>query len=246
MVIKTLRNIEECEKKAKYSENIEENYIKLVYRYPDLSKNEELELFNEYWSTGNPVFREAIFKCYLKYVYELCKDETGYKLDLVSEGNIVLYEAIDSYDPEGTYTNFKYYVYSKLRGYYKRWARDNEEALAFGMSLNKLKVLESKDIDETESARNARVLRPRLSDQETKANDILFMKKFNQDRTRCLNEEQMKLIDQCFGVNGEEELTQKEVSKKRKERDSNVSKKKIAALRLLNISLNKNDYDNLF
>ena len=167
-------------------------------------------------------------------------------MDLVSEGNIILYEAIDSYKPNSSYYTFKNFLSSKLCGYYKRWAKNNEEALNTGMSLTQLEILEEKEIDVTESARNSRLLRPRFSDEETKANDILFMKLFNQDRTSCLNESQIKLIDQCFGVNGQESISQQDVSKKINEQESNISRKKIAALRLLKTSLDKNDYDSLF
>ena len=169
-IIKDLSNkIEENERRIKFKEDYEEYYRELVLGYPNIDSIEENILFNEYSKSNNKEIRDILFKCHLKEVYNLCFDKTGYRLDLISSGNIVLMMSIDSFNADSTYTNFRQCLKAKLEGFYKRWIRDNEEALNTDMSISKLISLEDKEIDVTSKCRDDRLLRPRVSDEEAKA-----------------------------------------------------------------------------
>jgi hypothetical protein len=238
--------IEKCERNCKYSEDPIENYEKMIYRYPSLTDNNVSTLLRVYKKTGSRDAKDIIFKCHLKDVYETCKDETGAKLDLVSEGNIVLYNLIDSFLDETEYVYFKGYLKIKIKSLYSSLSKQNEQSLDSEISLNKLKVLEDKDIDLTECARDSKLIRPRLSNEEARANDFLFITMFNRDSKNCISEYKKELINLYYGVNGKERHSNKELSDELKQNYNFLSRKRCDALYVLRYVLKKEDYDNIF
>jgi len=238
--------IEKCERNCKYREDPIENYEKMIYRYPSLNAKNVDTLFRIYKKTGSKDAKDIIFKCHLKDVYEACKDETGAKLDLVSEGNIVLYDLIDTFLDETEYIYFKGYLKIKLKSLFSYLSKKNEQSLDSEISLNKLVVLENKDIDLTECARDFKLIRPKMSDEEAKANDLLFITMYNNASKNCINVYKKRLINLYYGVNGEERHSNKELSKKLETNYNFLSRKRCDALYILSYVLKKEDYDDLF
>lgn len=150
MVNRILKQIDELEKNVKYSENMEDNYRELIYSYPVLNKADELSLFKIYNNTKDTLFKDVIFKCHLRDVYDCCTDITGYKLDLVSEGNILMYELIDKYDYTVPYTTFSNFLKTRLTVLYKNMTDENNTSLDTKMSTHELASLEDKGKNLTE------------------------------------------------------------------------------------------------
>lgn len=142
MFNKLIEKINSCENNVKYSEDIEGNYKSLIYSYPILKYGEERSLFKLYRRTNDTTFKDIIFKCHLRDVYDCCTDITGYKLDLVSEGNILMYELIDSFDYNMPYMDFSKYIKSRLTLFYKKMIDDNNNSLDTKMSTHELARLE--------------------------------------------------------------------------------------------------------
>ena len=72
-------------------------------------------------------------------------------MDLISEGNILLYEYIDSYDTTMPYINFKQVLTTRLTILYKNMADENNSSLDTKMSTHELRSLEEKGKNFTEN-----------------------------------------------------------------------------------------------
>lgn len=149
-----IKQINDCENNLKYSEDVEGNYKELIYSYPTLKYGEERSLFKLYNKTKDKIFKDIIFKCHLRDVYDCCTDITGYKLDLVSEGNILMYELIDTFDYTMPYANFNNFIKTRLTVFYKKMIDDNNSSLDTKMSTQELARLEEIGKNFTENHRN--------------------------------------------------------------------------------------------
>ena len=146
-----LKQINDCESNIDYENHQEGYYEKLVHGYPILSLEDERILFNLYKVSHDKTFKDIIFKCHLRDVYDCCTDITGYKMDLISEGNILLYEFIDSYDYTMPYTSFKKALTTRLTILYKKMSDENNSSLDTKMSTHELRSLEEKGKNFTEN-----------------------------------------------------------------------------------------------
>lgn len=146
-----LNKINECESNVDYEKNQEGYYERLVHSYPVLSMEDEKVLFSIYKTSQDKTFKDIIFKCHLRDVYDCCTDITGYKMDLISEGNILLYEFIDSYDYTMPYISFKKVLTTRLTVLYKKMADENNSSLDTRMSTHELSNLEEKGKNFTEN-----------------------------------------------------------------------------------------------
>ena len=142
MVEDLLKRIEICESKIDY-ENYRDNYLdKLVHSYPILSLDEEKELFKLFSTTKDKTYKDIIFKCHLREVHDTCKDTSGYRSDLISEGIVLLYDFITEYDYEVPYTTFTDQLIARLTILYSKKISENDKSLDTEMSTQELAGLE--------------------------------------------------------------------------------------------------------
>ena len=97
MFEKLKKTIEEIEKRIEFDPTNEAKYKMLVKSYPELDFVTERELFKQYIETHDKEIRNIIFRCHLNDVYIVCKKESEYKFDTISEGNLLLLQYIDDY-----------------------------------------------------------------------------------------------------------------------------------------------------
>ena len=143
MVEELKKKIEECESKLDSENN---NYLeKLVHSYPELNLNDERILFNLYKISNDKTYKDIIFKCHLRDVYDTCKVTNDYRADLISEGTLLLYEFIDNYDYRIPYNNFRKVLQTRLKLLYEEKINDNNNSLDSKMSIKELINLEKRD-----------------------------------------------------------------------------------------------------
>ena len=128
--------IDKCE--SKYTNSFEE----IVNHYPKLTEDEEERILGLYKTTGSETYRDIICKCNLRYVFDSCKDESGLREDLISEGTIYLLQFIDKFKKNKALKNFKNVLLEGLNKLYKKKTNDNEKALNTEMSTHELEHLE--------------------------------------------------------------------------------------------------------
>ena len=97
MIEKLKKTIEEIEKRIEFDPNNESKYKMLIESYPELNIVMEIELFKQYNKTHDKEIRNIIFRCHLRDVYAVCKKESEYKFDTISEGNVLLLQYIDDH-----------------------------------------------------------------------------------------------------------------------------------------------------
>ena len=146
MVEELLKKIEECENSIDYEKHRDKYLDKLVHSYPILSLSEEKELFKLYRTNYERKYKDIIFKCYLRYVHDTCKDTSSNRDDLISEGIVLLCEFIDSYDNSMYYITFKEALVTRLYILYTSKMMENEKSKDREISLQELNKLEKKDI----------------------------------------------------------------------------------------------------
>ncbi|MBR2712312.1 MAG: hypothetical protein IKE73_01235 [Bacilli bacterium] len=145
MVKEILKKIDDCESKINYESNKEGYLEELVHSYPILSLNEERVLFNLYKTTKDKTYKDIIFKCYLRDVYDTCTVFNDVRADLISEGTILLYEFIDNYDYRIPYNSFRKVLQTRLKLLYEEKINDNNNSLDSKMSIKELINLEKRD-----------------------------------------------------------------------------------------------------
>ena len=116
------KKIDECE--SKYTSSFEET----VNHYPVLSDDEEEEILGLYKKTGDDTYRDIICKCNLRYVFDSCKDESGYREDLISEGTIFLLQFIEKFNKNKALKNFKNILQEGLNKLYKKKTKEAYKA----------------------------------------------------------------------------------------------------------------------
>jgi len=109
-------------------------YLAEVRRYPFLSKEEELQLFQEYQHLGT---REAAMKLILANLRVCVKIASEYglagldQMDLIQEGNVGLLQAMKKFDPT---KNVRFYAYAAwwVRAFILRYLLNNFRLVKIG------------------------------------------------------------------------------------------------------------------
>ena len=142
MIEELKKKIEECESRLDSEDGI---YLdNLVHSYPKLNINDERILFGLYKNTKDKNYKDIIFKCHLRDVYETCDDKSDYRPDLISEGTLFLYKYIDCYDYDLSYPSFKENLTARLKLLYWKLTENNNKSLDTKMSTHELKCLEER------------------------------------------------------------------------------------------------------
>lgn len=119
-----------------------QHYLAEVRRYPFLTKEEELRLFDEYRATGS---REAAVKLILSNLRVSVAIASEYhhtgvdQLDLIQEGNVGLLHAIKKFDPS---RNVRFYAYAAwwARAYILRYLLNNYRLVKIGTTQDQRKL----------------------------------------------------------------------------------------------------------
>ena len=80
-----------------------EKYLAQVYTIPVLSREEELELTQEFFKTEDVKLAHKLVISHLRFVVHIAKSYAGYGLplaDIIQEGNVGLLKAVKKFDPE--------------------------------------------------------------------------------------------------------------------------------------------------
>lgn len=93
-------NVREFKTPMLFRNGILEKYLTEIRKYPVLTINEETELFYKI-KEGDEKAREKLINCNQRFVFAIAKRYCNNEkvMDLISEGNIGLIDAIDRYDP---------------------------------------------------------------------------------------------------------------------------------------------------
>jgi RNA polymerase sigma factor (sigma-70 family) len=118
MIEKRKKRRFDCKKVAKFSDDsgILAAYYRDIRRFNNLTKEEENDCFEKY-RNGDLKARERIIECNQKFVVS-CARKFGNEdnlLDLISEGNIGLMKAIDTFDHKSGYKFITYAIHYVLR-----------------------------------------------------------------------------------------------------------------------------------
>ncbi|MFH2127034.1 MAG: sigma factor, partial [Pseudomonadota bacterium] len=83
--------------------NALQRYLWEARQYPLLTREEELELTQAYYETGDPALAAKLVTSNLRLVVKIAMDHQRYwmrnLLDLIQEGNIGLLQAVQKFDP---------------------------------------------------------------------------------------------------------------------------------------------------
>lgn len=119
-----------------------QRYLAEVRRYPFLSKEEELRLFNDFQATGN---RESAVKLILSNLRvavsiaaEYLRSGADY-LDLIQEGNVGLMQAIKKFDPTKG-SRFHSYAGLWVRAYILRYLLNTYRMVKIGTTQDQRKL----------------------------------------------------------------------------------------------------------
>jgi len=119
-----------------------QRYLAEVRRYPFLTKEEELHLFNDFQATGN---RESAVKLILSNLRVAVSIAAEYLhagaeyLDLIQEGNVGLMQAIKKYDPTKG-TRFPSYAAWWVRAYILRYLLNTYRMVKIGTTQDQRKL----------------------------------------------------------------------------------------------------------
>src|SRR5262249_36572251 len=119
-----------------------QQYLAEIRRYPFLTKEEELRLFQEYQVQGN---REAAVKLILANLRVSVAIASEYmhsgidQMDLIQEGNVGLLQAIKKFDPS---RNVRFYAYAAwwARAYILRYLLNNFRLVKIGTTQDQRKL----------------------------------------------------------------------------------------------------------
>ena len=79
-----------------------DRYLAQVYSTPILSREEELELTQEFYATEDVEVAHQLVISHLRFVIHIAKSYAGYGLplaDIIQEGNLGLLKAVKKFDP---------------------------------------------------------------------------------------------------------------------------------------------------
>ncbi|HKY40201.1 MAG TPA: sigma-70 family RNA polymerase sigma factor [Polyangiaceae bacterium] len=102
-----------------HSDTSFQNYVRTVQRYPQHTREEELELVKHFREHESEAARDALVRAHLRHVVAIALKYRRYGLpvaDLVAEGNFGIVHALSKYDPERG-TRFVTYAAYWIRAY---------------------------------------------------------------------------------------------------------------------------------
>ncbi|MBU1450012.1 MAG: RNA polymerase factor sigma-32 [Proteobacteria bacterium] len=120
-----------------------QRYLWEARRYPLLSREEELELTQAYYESGDPDLAAKLVTSNLRLVVKLAMDHQRYwmrnLLDLIQEGNIGLLQAVQKFDPfRGI--KFSYYASFWIKAYILKFIMDNWRMVRLGTTQAQRKL----------------------------------------------------------------------------------------------------------
>ena len=80
-----------------------DKYLSQVYSIPVLTREEELELTQEFYKTEDVKVAHKLVISHLRFVVHIAKSYSGYGLpisDVIQEGNVGLLKAVKKFDPD--------------------------------------------------------------------------------------------------------------------------------------------------
>ena len=175
-----------------------DKYLSSIEKYRPLNPRGELEIGRKL-SNGDDSELDKLINSNLKFVVSIAKQYRGCGVpfdELISEGNMGLVTAAMRYDPSKGCKFITYAVYW-IKSYINKRISD---------SVNE----NAKTSDVFDSLRNKR---------DEIDNEELILKNVSattavEDITSCLKEREMEMIAMYFGLNGEKELSYKEIGQR--------------------------------
>ncbi len=119
-----------------------QQYLAEIRRYPYLSKEEELQLFQEYRAQGSREAAVKLIMANLRVSVAIASEylHTGADhMDLIQEGNVGLMQAIKKFDPT---KNVRFYAYAAWwsRAYILRYLLNNYRLVKIGTTQDQRKL----------------------------------------------------------------------------------------------------------
>ena len=117
-------------------------YLKEISRYKLLSPEEEKELTNELFQTGDIEVAKKLVVANLRLVVKIALEyRSAYKnvMDLIQEGNIGLMKAVSKYDPTKG-AKLSYYASWWIRSYILKFILDNFRLIKIGTTQEQKKL----------------------------------------------------------------------------------------------------------
>ncbi|MBU4566657.1 MAG: RNA polymerase factor sigma-32 [Desulfarculus sp.] len=123
--------------------NALQRYLWEARQYPLLTREEELELTQAYYETGDPALAAKLVTSNLRLVVKIAMDHQRYwmrnLLDLIQEGNIGLLQAVQKFDPfRGI--KFSYYASFWIKAYILKFVMDNWRLVRLGTTQAQRKL----------------------------------------------------------------------------------------------------------
>lgn len=120
-----------------------QRYLWEARQYPLLTREEELELTQAYYETGDPALAAKLVTSNLRLVVKIAMDHQRYwmrnLLDLIQEGNIGLLQAVQKFDPfRGI--KFSYYASFWIKAYILKFVMDNWRLVRLGTTQAQRKL----------------------------------------------------------------------------------------------------------
>ncbi len=139
-------------------------YLAEVRRYPFLSKEEELQLFQEYQQLGT---REAAVKLILANLRVSVKIASEYglagldQMDLIQEGNVGLLQAMKKFDPS---KNVRFYAYAAwwVRAFVLRYLLNNFRLVKIGTTQEQRRLFYNLGREKAKLERQGYIPDPKL------------------------------------------------------------------------------------
>ncbi len=173
-------------------------YLSSIEKYRPLNAKDEREVGRKIIE-GDGTEMDKLITSNLKFVVNVAKQYRGCGVpfdELIAEGNMGLMTAAMRYDPSKGCKLITYAVYW-IKSYIAKRIEDNtKEASATSDVYDSLREKKS-DIDNEETV---------LSDVSAKT--------AVKDLTSCLKEREMEMLSMCFGLNGKQESSYKEIGER--------------------------------
>jgi RNA polymerase sigma-32 factor len=135
-------------------------YISEVARYPELSREEEVDLARRYRETGDPDAALRLVTANLQLVVKIAlmfRRAIRNMLDLIQEGNVGLIEALRRFDPDQK-VRFSTYASWWIKAYILKFLLDNSRLVRVGTTNARRKLIYN--LRREQQALEARGIRP--------------------------------------------------------------------------------------
>lgn len=224
-------------------------YYDDLKKYKPLSKAKEKKLLKQ-CKRGNLKAKNELIEANLKFVFDIAKHYTGRGVpisDLISEGNMGLFKAIDKFDESKDIKFISYAVW---------WIRQ-----AMLESIKKKNLVSFVEIEPNEC--NDKILDSKMPDNEDECEDSSStfsnekeekekeiyenQKTIVSNIISSLNDRERKVIESYYGINNEKALTLNDIGKKYGLTSERIRQIKLVALRKLRSKIMLcDDFDDLF